>query len=608
MSESRPTTQLNTAATELASIARALGLPSLASSICDDTRRRLENGRLRVLCLGEVNHGKSSLINALLGQSILPVGVTPTTSAVVSLRTGDDPRYFSTDEDGGVHTMDKTLFDAFARGKLPIKGRVEGICEPTLLPEAIEFIDTPGFNDIDHLRSKIGRSELPRADVLILVLDASQVLTRSELNLLREAISAVGGLPDSGATLELVINRIDLIAEEDRPALVAHVRTQLAELLGERPKPYLTDARRALQHPDEDTAPAADLRRLRARLRELADVRAQILPARARTSLLRHGQLLSYNAAIQARALTLKKADLAKEIAAVEHSLADQALDTNTLRQGIHAGRKRVLEASARRIATAHDDLVRRATEQIKGSDLRKLTDVVPGALQDAFLEILRLEADSLRRDLEDLTDELMRTHGELAQRRLADATLQLGFRGPSIYVELPSLKVEAGMMALGIVGTAVMYLGNTSMGLVMTIASPLTTMLLREKSLRDGRRQAVEAMPAAIASTFRALRSTVDEVVGDYLDGLELHLELANEALGEQLLSSLHRAQEQTATPESTTENSPTPQDFPRSQALARGELETLEHRLEALRNTLLRLDLGSIFRDPEGVPHVIH
>jgi ribosome biogenesis GTPase A len=52
---------------------------------------RLAAERLRVVVAGEANRGKSTLINALLGRSRLPTGVTPVTTIVTAVRYGDDP-------------------------------------------------------------------------------------------------------------------------------------------------------------------------------------------------------------------------------------------------------------------------------------------------------------------------------------------------------------------------------------------------------------------------------------------------------------------------------------------------------------------------------------
>ncbi len=45
-----------------------------------------------IVVVGEFNSGKSSIINALLGKSLLQEGVTPTTSQITILRYGDEQK------------------------------------------------------------------------------------------------------------------------------------------------------------------------------------------------------------------------------------------------------------------------------------------------------------------------------------------------------------------------------------------------------------------------------------------------------------------------------------------------------------------------------------
>jgi septin family protein len=54
-------------------------------------RDRMASARLRVLVAGEAKRGKSTLVNALLGQQVLPVGITPLTAVATTVRYGDFP-------------------------------------------------------------------------------------------------------------------------------------------------------------------------------------------------------------------------------------------------------------------------------------------------------------------------------------------------------------------------------------------------------------------------------------------------------------------------------------------------------------------------------------
>src|SRR5690606_31084731 len=139
---------------------------------------------------------------------------------------GDEPGTFlyrdqrgghegSDEQPGGIvrEPVDLERFAALATGREQAEpgAAVELVVGAGALPPSLELIDTPGMNDMERVRGAISRGELPRADVLVLVLDATQLLNRTELAFLRDAVAAVGGLAGSGARLLLAINRIDLV-------------------------------------------------------------------------------------------------------------------------------------------------------------------------------------------------------------------------------------------------------------------------------------------------------------------------------------------------------------------------------------------------------------
>ena len=69
---------------ELASRLGAAALAAEAGSLAD----RLAAGRLYLACVGQFKRGKSTLLNALVGEPVLPVGVQPVTSIVTTVRYG----------------------------------------------------------------------------------------------------------------------------------------------------------------------------------------------------------------------------------------------------------------------------------------------------------------------------------------------------------------------------------------------------------------------------------------------------------------------------------------------------------------------------------------
>jgi small GTP-binding protein len=594
-------------ADRLGEIASRLGLPDLATAIGKDTRRRLDDATIRAAILGEIKQGKSTLLNALIGHDVLPTGVTPTTGAVVIVHAGREPGPWLDRGSAGREQLENARFTRLARGPLrggaeatPVEdqGTLEFVVEPGTLPPSLELVDTPGINDIAKFRAALSRGELPHADILVLVLDATQLLNRAEMAFLRDAVAAVGGLASSGARLLIAVNRIDLIAERERPKLVEHLHRELAALgapadAGEPASSsgaptfelFLTDARTAARDPGADTPGVQGVRELKARLLELATARAEVLPLRARAGLVRHTTLLGHNAAIASRAMTLEIDSLRKEIKRVEKELADHETDMTALRSQMAAAREELLEQSQERLEAFRAELLESVDQALKTISLRSLSSHFAGAIHDAFLTFAHQESERLRAGLDEITRKAIITHSEQARRRLFHATMRLGFRGPTIYVDPPSVVLEAGLVVVGVAGTAVLYFGNIVAGLLMTIAGPLATLVLREKSLRSARTRARAELPKALDHASEALREQIRRVIDTHLTALDEHLQLANVALGDQLKGVLRAAEAELAKIEPAADR---PEGEPGGRARIQRELYALEHELAEIRHEL--------------------
>src|SRR6185503_5283609 len=77
---------------DLLGVADGVGAKTLSARLGADLVQKLEADRFHLVVVGEFNHGKTTFVNALLGSSVLPVGVTPTTAVIHHLEHADAPR------------------------------------------------------------------------------------------------------------------------------------------------------------------------------------------------------------------------------------------------------------------------------------------------------------------------------------------------------------------------------------------------------------------------------------------------------------------------------------------------------------------------------------
>lgn len=205
---------------------------------------------LRLAIVGEFNAGKSTFINALVGQEIAPMGVLPTTATLHHLRYAPDPiaRILFR---AGVEPPERiaSVTDLRAVLKSIDAGEVRRV--EILLPIAsltrVEILDTPGFNAPDVRHTEAARHAFEEADAAIWLLDAGQPMKQSERAVLEEARGA--RLP-----VQVLVNKADRLgpeataaAEENRQRVLDSVKQGLAEAgLASWSAPLLLSARKAL--------------------------------------------------------------------------------------------------------------------------------------------------------------------------------------------------------------------------------------------------------------------------------------------------------------------------------------------------------------------------
>lgn len=140
-----------------------LGLESQINDL-NQKRKALETGVFRFLVLGDFNRGKSTILNVLLGQEILPIGLTPTTALPTFVRYRSQEKIKVCFKTGKVEELSLEEFKenytfnskSFKQKLKMLNKSVADFLAPIecavfelpvkLLQEGIELIDTAGLN------------------------------------------------------------------------------------------------------------------------------------------------------------------------------------------------------------------------------------------------------------------------------------------------------------------------------------------------------------------------------------------------------------------------------------------------------------------------------
>jgi GTP-binding protein EngB required for normal cell division len=175
------------------------------------------SGLFLLVVAGEFNSGKSSFINALLGERVLPEGVTPTTDRINLLRHGP------------------------AVAEQQLQPFLLERTHPAEMLRELTVVDTPGTNAIIRRHEELTRDFVPRSDLVLFVTSADRPFTESERGFLEQ-------IREWGKKIVFVINKVDILTRpEDRTQVCDFVRDNATALLGEEPRLFPVSARLAME-------------------------------------------------------------------------------------------------------------------------------------------------------------------------------------------------------------------------------------------------------------------------------------------------------------------------------------------------------------------------
>ena len=212
----------------LAALAEELG----AKSVTEEARElsaRVSEGGFYVACIGQFKRGKSTLINALIGTPVLPVGFIPVTAVPTVVRFGEQLRARVRARDASWRQIAIPELEEFVteehnpENSKGVVG-VEVFVPSPLLTAGMCLVDTPGLGSVFTGNTVATEAFIPHVDAALVVIGADPPLAGEELALVETVARQV-------EDLILVINKADRTTDEERAAAAGFTRKLLEKRL-----------------------------------------------------------------------------------------------------------------------------------------------------------------------------------------------------------------------------------------------------------------------------------------------------------------------------------------------------------------------------------------
>ena len=195
----------------------------------DELVDKLENHKITVSVIGQFKRGKSTLVNTILEDKILPVGIVPVTAVVTTIEYG--PRAATVHFDNGI--IKEISFDEMSSyineqensdNHLGVS-QVELFTPSPFLHKGLTFVDTPGVGSVHQKNSDAAYSYVKESDAVIFMLSVDSPINQIEIDFLKNA-------SEYASKFYFAVNKIDSVDEDDLKDYLEYCRNLLEKLMG----------------------------------------------------------------------------------------------------------------------------------------------------------------------------------------------------------------------------------------------------------------------------------------------------------------------------------------------------------------------------------------
>lgn len=191
-------------------------------------RKKLEEQKMTVSVIGQFKRGKSALVNCILEDKILPVGIVPVTAVVTTAQYGE--------KEAAVHfangVVQEIPFEEISEYVNEQKNKdnhlnvtkVSVKCPSEFLKNGITLVDTPGVGSMHEKNSEEAYAFVKESDAVIFTLSVDSPINQIEIEFLKNA-------KEHAAKFYFAVNKTDIIDEDELADYLEYCRKFIAGLM-----------------------------------------------------------------------------------------------------------------------------------------------------------------------------------------------------------------------------------------------------------------------------------------------------------------------------------------------------------------------------------------